>query len=144
MEQLKLKVKKLHKDAQLPSKAHETDSCYDLYAVKDTKIPSSGGCGYVSTGIALGLPKGYGAKISGRSGFSHDQKCTIGAGEIDNEYTGEVKVLVFNFSAYPLVVTKGTKFAQFKLQRVIQAEVVEVDSLDDTTRGDKGFGSSGQ
>ena len=144
MESLKLKVKKLHRDAKVPTKARPTDTCWDLYAVRDTRIPSSGGCAYVGTGIALGLPKGFSAKISPRSGFSEQQKCTTGAGEIDNEYTGEVKVLIFNFSAYPLVITKGTKFAQFKLQRIYSVDIEEVTELEQTTRGDQGFGSSGQ
>jgi len=140
---LQLRVKKLHKDAIIPTKAHSTDMCYDLYAVKDTRIPSSGGRAYVSTGIALGLPEGFGAKISGRSGFSEQQQCMTGAGEIDPDYRGEVKVLVFNFSAYPLTITKGTKFAQFKLQKMYKAEIVEVTELEETVRNEKGFGSSG-
>ncbi|MGV8131296.1 MAG: dUTP diphosphatase [Candidatus Pacearchaeota archaeon] len=144
---LKIYVEKIHKDAKAPTKEFPNDACWDLYATKDTKIPSSGSCEWVSTGIRLRLPKGYFARIYGRSGYSKSEKTMIGAGVIDEGYTGELKVLVFNFSAYPLVVTKGTKFAQMSLHRLIPTEVEEVKSIDDlgtTARGDKGFGSSGK
>jgi dUTP pyrophosphatase len=140
-----LKVYLAHKNAKLPDKANETDACWDLYANKDTRIPSAGSCEWVSTGIKLRLPKGYFARVYGRSGFSRDNKIMIGAGVIDEGYTGELKVLVFNFSAYPLTIVAGTKFAQFSLHKRCYIDLEQVkteEELGTTERGEKGFGSS--
>lgn len=144
-ELLEIKVKKVVSTAKAPTKAYSSDAGWDLYASKDIKIPSSGGMAWVPTGVKLGLPKGYWAKIEAKSGFSMDKKIDIGAGVIDEGYTGEVKVLVYNFSAYPLMIIAGDKLAQFTLHRNIDANIIEVsDELEDTERGSKGFGSSGK
>lgn len=138
-----IKVKKLSPDAKAPFKAKPTAIGWDLYALKNTTIPSSGGMKWVETGIALELPKGYWAKIEGRSGYSLDHKIDVGAGIIDNDYTGPIKVLIYNFSAYPTIINKGDRFAQIVLHKEVHAEIEEVEELAETARAADGFGSTG-
>ena len=145
MQSLELKVLLTHPKAKLPEKAHIDDAAWDLFTSKDARIPSSGSCEWVNTGLKIKLPEGYFARFYGRSGYSKDNKIMIGAGLIDENFLGEWRVLVFNFSAYPLTIPAGTKFAQFSLHRRIHADVKQITSeteLGETTRGEKGFGSS--
>lgn len=138
-----LKVKKLHPEAQLPSKSREADEGYDLYSLEDIDL-APGETAKVKTGIALGLPKDYWAKIEGRSGLA-SQGITVFGGVIDNEYVGEIIVCLHNSNHWAgKRIGKGNKIAQFVLHKHRHLSIIEVTELDTTNRGEAGFGSSGQ
>lgn len=140
---LEMKIELLGANSKVPTKAHDTDACFDLYSSKYTRIVSAGGREWVPCGIKIKLPEGYFARIYGRSGFSYEQKVLVGAGVIDEDYVGEWRVLVYNFSPEPLMIPAGTRIAQFALHRRWDATFVTVPDLENTVRGEKGFGSSG-
>lgn len=108
----------------------------------------------IPTGIAIKLPEvdcwpnttpyeTYEATIRPRSGLAVKQGISVHLGTIDNQYVGEIKVLVYNFSNHPIEIEPGMKIAQLVIQKVYLPEIIEVEELGDTERGVKGFGSSG-
>jgi dUTP pyrophosphatase len=136
-----LRVKKLSPDAKLPTKAHAGDLGYDLYCLEDTTILKDT-ITLVRTGIACGFPAGYGGIIKDRSSVATKMRLEVWAGVIDNAYIGEIKVAFYNpFTTQ--VFSAGDKIAQMVLVATLDEEVVEVDDLIETSRGDKGFGSTG-
>lgn len=155
-------VKKLHPDAKLPTKAKSGDFGYDMYALEKTVL-RPGTVTKVRTGIALGFPSGFGGIICDRSGIATKPEYQVFkvAGVVDNGYTGEVIVALFNpvklnwnirslphqpwhrMHSAPVVINPGDKIAQIVLQRVWDFPVVEVDELEATERGSDGFGSTG-
>jgi len=97
----------------------------------------------VSTGIALGIPEGNYGRIAPRSGLSYKNGIDIGAGVIDSDYTGEIKVLLINISNEPFEVEVGDRIAQIIIGKYLVTEIEEVEKLDESERGDAGFGSTG-
>src|SRR5690625_1431125 len=97
----KIGFKRLNDDATLPTKAHPTDSGFDLYASEDVII-EPGDTEIVPTGIAVGLPKGFEAQVRPRSGVTAKTKLRVQLGTIDNGYTGEIGVIVDNIESRPL------------------------------------------
>lgn len=160
---MKLKIKKLHKDAIIPKKSNPTDSGLDLCALEDGIIyPNRQE--FVRTGIAIQLPKPvemgiyptelgvkfrqtiiWEAQIRPRSGLAKKKLITItnSPGTIDNHYRGEICILLFNLGEENFYYKKGDRIAQIVICPVVTPEVIEVDELDDTDRGDGGFGSTG-
>ena len=138
---LTLKVKVLNDDATLPTQAHDTDAGIDLYASKK-EIVVGGSVKRIETGIALGIPKGYFAKVFDRSGFGMKSSISFKAGVIDEGYTGEVGLIAANTGPYPVTIEKGTKVAQIVLLPYPKVQIKEVKTLGKTDRGDKGFGST--
>lgn len=138
-----LKVKRLCEEAKLPTKSRDSDEGYDLYCLEDFDI-GAGETVKVKTGVALGIPEGYWAKIEGRSGLA-SKGITVYGGVIDNEYIGEVIVCLHNSNHWKgEKFTKGSKIAQFVLHKHRHLDIIEVTELDTTSRGEAGFGSSGQ
>ena len=135
-----MKVVRLTPTAILPVRAHVTDLGYDLFADSSEKI-IHGETVKISTGIAIGFPPGYGGFIKDRSSMASKGLFTTG-GVIDNGYTGEISVMMTN-SGSEYYISKGDKIAQLVLIPVTNVEIEEVDSLGETDRGSKGFGSSG-
>lgn len=157
---MKILIKKIHDDAIAPEFAHATDSGADLYTVKDLSLgPRQKGI--APTGICIALPPGFGATIRNKSGntvkgvsckikvneeglyASGRVDITVYLGTIDNAYRGELGIMVRNDSDFPVVIPKGTKLAQLVLEKIYQCDFEEVDDLDQTDRGDGGFGSTG-
>lgn len=138
-----LRCKKLHPDAILPVKAHKTDAGYDLFALGCGQI-DAGGVLKIPTGIAIAIPAGYVGIISDRSGVGSKGIKVMG-GVVDHGYTGDITVCLANINGrnYSHAINKGDKIAQIVIMPIFQGEVVEVDELDDSARGDKGFGSTG-
>lgn len=99
----------------------------------------------IPTGIAIALPDGYEAQIRPRSGlaFKHGISVVNAPGTIDSDYRGEIKVLLINLGDEPFTVTRGMRVAQMVIAPVSQAKWQQVESLDETTRSDAGFGSTG-
>ncbi len=139
---MELKVKKIHKDAVLPSRAHEFDAGLDLYSTQDLDL-LSGERKQIKTGIAMAIPEGYVGLIWDKSGLSFKYGLKVFGGVIDSGYRGEVRVIIANTSQTKYEVKKGQKIAQLLIQKVELMSVVESDLLSDTQRGIGGFGSTG-
>ena len=137
-----IKVKRLNSWATTPTRANPTDAGLDLYAADVITIEPK--CKYlVSTAIAVSIPDGYVGYVKPRSGLAVKHAIDVMAGVIDSSYRGEVKVLLINLGNSDFRVSPGDRIAQLVIQKVELWTPVVVDELDDTARGDKGFGSSG-
>ncbi len=95
------------------------------------------------TNIAISIPEGYVGLIWPRSGLAAKNGIDVFAGVIDSGYRGEIKVCLYNSSQINFEINKGDRIAQIIFHKLPQTEMLEVDSLDDSIRGDSGFGSSG-
>lgn len=144
-----IKIKKLTETAIMPTKAHEEDAGFDLYADEDKVIqPMSREA--IHTSIAIELPdlkeenREIYVRIAPRSGLSVKSGIDIFAGVIDRGYTGELVVCMFNSSKEEFKVNKGDKIAQFIPTIIYKDNLVEVSELGESKRGEKGFGSSGK
>lgn len=144
---LDLPVLRLDPDLPLPACARDGDAGVDLVAREDVTLAPAGGRALVPTGIAIALPEGYAGFVQPRSGlaFKHGVTCLNTPGLIDSGYRGELKVCLINHDpTEPFEVTRGERIAQLVVQAVEQVDFREVDALDESERGDKGFGSSGR
>lgn len=138
-----MKVKKLVDTAILPTKAHTGDLGYDLYAQQPLAI-FPGEVKLVSTGISIEFPEGYGALLRDRSSVATKQYLFVVAGVIDNGYTGEIKIALYNGGGDVAKIQEGTKIAQMILVPTVNFEVEEVTETTSVDgRGDNGFGSTG-
>ncbi len=126
----------------LPTYSYPGDAGADLRAASDVMIPAEGQA-MVSTGLKLALPEGYVGLIWPRSGLAVKQGLDTGAGVVDSSYRGEIKVLLFNHSHLARTLKKGDRVAQILVQKVETVQFIQVDQLEDTRRGDSGFGSTG-
>ena len=136
-------VKKLDPAATLPTKANDTDAGYDLYALEDSEIGANNHK-LIKTGISMAIPKGYVGLIWPRSGLAYKSGLDVFAGVIDAGYRGDVGVILYNSRvSNHYQVKKGDRIAQILFQKVKTFDLVEVDDLDDSQRGQGGFGSSG-
>ena len=142
---MNMKVKRLTETAILPSRNKDGDVGYDIYADEDINRTSDTS-ETIKTGIAIELPEGYGALLVGRSGRTSQTPLRVNLGVIDNGYRGELLVMndiLTNGSRKIERFKKGDKIAQLIIIPIIDLEVTEVETLSDSNRGDKGFGSSG-
>lgn len=138
-----LKIKLLSNLAKVPTKANEYDAGFDLYSTQDVVI-KPGHRQVVSTGIAMEIPCGYVGLIWPRSGMSVKKGCDVLAGVIDAPYRGEIKVCLQNCDLYEdIVIKSGDKIAQILIQKIPNFTIVVTDELSETSRGENGFGSSG-
>lgn len=140
---MELKIKKVHPRAMVPTYAHVGDAGFDLFAVEDVLV-SVGARVLVGTGIAMEIPLGYVGLIWDKSGLSMNHGLKNLGGVIDAGYRGEIKAGVVNLSDEDYTIRAGHKVAQMLIQKVAHAEILEVDELSDTTRGEGGFGSTGK
>ena len=143
---MKVDIKILHKNASQPAYQTEQSAGMDLTAQIDepVKIEPHGRV-IIPTGIAISLPVGYEAQIRGRSGMAAKFGITLanGVGTIDADYRGEIMVLLVNFSADDFTINDGERIAQMVIARHEQGEFVEVEELDETERGEGGYGHTG-
>jgi dUTP pyrophosphatase len=140
-----IQIKKLREEAILPYKAHATDAGHDLFAAEEvTVLP--GESALIGTGFAMALPEGTEAQLRPRSGIALKHQVTLlnSPGTIDADYRGEVKIILINHGKEPFHVTAGMKIAQMVIAPVLASYISEVAELDDTQRGEGGFGSTGQ
>jgi dUTP pyrophosphatase len=141
-----LRFARLADEAREPTRAHDGDAGYDLYAVEAATL-GPGERASVGTGIAVAIPEGWAGLVLPRSGLAARHGITIpnAPGLIDSGYRGEVRVLLLNSDPHePFEVVAGDRIAQLLLVRHEAPEVLEVESLDETVRGAGGFGSSGR
>lgn len=137
-----LKVKFISEYARLPTRGSEKAAGYDLYSAHDSSIPAWDKQ-LISTDIAIALPDGYYGRIAPRSGLAVKHGIHVGGGVIDPDYTGTIKVLLFNLSDQEFTVNRGDRIAQLILEKFITVPVIQVYELDPTIRGLGGFGSTG-
>jgi len=141
---MNLKVKRINADAKLPTRGSEGAAGYDLQSVESCVIlPSKRAV--VATGISIELPIGVYGRIAPRSGLAVKNGIQVGAGVVDADYRGEVKVVLFNHDdTKQYVIKPGDRIAQLVLERCETPSVEEIFDISDTQRGEGGFGSTGQ
>ena len=138
----RLKVKKLDPKAILPAKGSASAAGYDICALENSVVPAKGkAC--IPTGLALVVPEGNYARLAPRSGLASKNFIDVGAGVVDSDYRGEVKVLLFNFGSEDFPVSAGDRIAQCIIEKYTPTVMEEIDELPSTQRGAGGFGSTG-
>ena len=143
-----LRIKRCSTTAILPTKAHDTDACYDIYAdladVSFVVIPPHKHCS-IRSGFCTSIPKGYFASVYARSGMGCKRGLRLAnsVGVIDSDYRGEWLVVLHNDSDENQTIHHGDRIAQFAVLPVLSTELIEVSELDETDRGSGGFGSYG-
>lgn len=135
-------VKLLSEHGRLPTKGSPLSAGYDIYCAHATVVAAMD-FGLVKTDISIRPPKGTYARIAPRSSLALKSGINIGAGVIDEDYTGPVGAIVFNNSRVDFKVERGDRVAQIILEKIAHAEVREVQCLQETERGSGGFGSTG-
>lgn len=142
---MKIKVKKLHSDAIIPQYQSAEAAGFDLHAYEDCTL-QPGQRVLVGTALAMALEPGYELQIRPRSGLAYKHGITVlnAPGTVDSDYRGEIKVLLINHSDEVFTITKGERIAQGVVKEVIVATMHEVQSLQETERGESGFGSTGR
>lgn len=139
-----LRIKKLDPEISIPSYAHADDAGLDISSAEELLL-EPGERALVSTGFAMALPPGYAAFVQPRSGLAARSGISIvnTPGLIDCHYRGEVKVIMINLGREPFQVKRGDRIAQMVIQKVESAKLEIADELDQTARGEGGFGSTG-
>jgi dUTP pyrophosphatase len=145
---MRLFIKRLNdaKDLPLPKYMTKGSVGLDLYAnVKEDTIILPNEIRLIPTGISISLPDGYEAQIRPRSGLAlkHGISLVNTPGTIDSDYRGEINLILINFGKEPFTVRRGDRIAQMVINKVEIPEVIEVEELDSTERGEGGFGSTG-
>lgn len=138
---MELKVKRLTPAAKLPSYGHPGDAGLDLFAAERYQL-KKGEIRAVGTGVKMAIPPGHVGLVWDKSGISLKGVHRL-AGVVDAGYRGEVRVVMINLGEAPFEIEPGMKIAQMLIQPVLEAEVRETGDLDDTSRGEGGFGSTG-
>lgn len=138
-----LKFKKTHELAKLPTKNHESDTGYDVYSVEDKIIPARGSS-VVEVGLKFAaIPEGYWVKVESRSGLGFKHGIFAHPGIIDAGYRGDAGVKLYNLTDIDYQVKIGDRIAQFAIYFNLSMPV-EWGEIEDSSRGEKGFGSSGK
>eukprot|EP01025_Chloroclados_australasicus_P004610 TRINITY_DN1118_c1_g1_i1.p2 TRINITY_DN1118_c1_g1~~TRINITY_DN1118_c1_g1_i1.p2 ORF type:complete len:191 (+),score=24.97 TRINITY_DN1118_c1_g1_i1:70-642(+) len=137
-----LQIKKLSEKAIVPTRGSKKAAGLDLYSSEGLTIPARGRA-LVKTDIAISLPGHTYGRIAPRSGLAVKHGIDCGAGVIDEDYTGELKVLLFNHSDEDFIVGEGDRVAQLIVVCIEQLEPQVVVELTATDRGSAGFGSTG-
>jgi dUTP pyrophosphatase len=142
---MKLKIKKLNEEAQIPKYATPGAAGFDLSAIETIGI-GPGETKLVKTGLAVAVPIGYELQVRPRSGTSLKTGLRVAnaPGTVDSDYRGEVCVIMNNTGNEHYYIAKGDRIAQGVICPVFQVEFEETDTLDDTARGAGGFGSTGR
>lgn len=148
---MKIRIKKLHKDAIIPTYATNGSAAVDLYTIEDYMIKaiSDQPVKFIRTGISIEMPEGYYAEIYNRSGLSSKRELIIISSRIiDNDYRGEIIIPMKLIASLPphwgAPIKKGDRIAQMIVKKYEKIEFEEVDDLNETDRGNGGFGSSGK
>ena len=142
-----IEVETVHPDAVFPKYAYPSDSGFDLHSTQDLEIGPFGRI-LVPTGLKVSIPQGYEIQVRPKSGLAIKQGLTVlnTPGTVDQGYTGEIQVIVFNTNNYSVLIPKGMKVGQAVLCPVVCGDYVRfesVNSIEDKDRGDNGFGSTG-
>lgn len=144
---LTLEVLLLRPSARVPARASEGAAGLDLCADLDAPVAlAPGAFALVATGVAIALPPGHEGQVRPRSGLAAKHGVTVlnAPGTIDEDYRGEIKVVLINHGPREHVIASGDRVAQLVIARVEKPRIVEVTTLDATSRGGGGFGSTGR
>ena len=134
---------KLDEGAKIPTKAHETDAGFDIYAREKQIVPAKE-CAVFDTGVHIELPHNTVGMLKSKSGLNVKHGI-VNEGVIDVGYTGPIKVKLYNHSGYDYTVEAGDKISQLVILPLADVGALElVDELEETDRGNNGFGSSGK
>ena len=141
-----MKIPFLRLDPELPEpkRAHEGDAGIDLHAATDVRL-GPGEWTMVPTGIAVAIPSGHAGLVAPRSGLAARSGVGVvnGPGVVDSGYRGEINVILINHGTDLLELERGDRIAQLVVVPIVEPELVEVEELSESVRGDGGFGSSG-
>ena len=146
MERLQIKFKKLNENACMPTFGTEYSAGADLYSAEEEVVVNPGETAFIGTGIAVQIPTGLVGLVYARSGLA----CKKGlapankVGVIDSDYRGEVKVALHNHGKESQTVLKGERIAQMVITSYFACDYIESEELDQTVRGEGGFGSTGR
>ena len=144
---LEIPVTRLDPGLPVPAHARPGDAGVDLRAAESVTIAAGGHRALVPTGLAVAIPRGYAGFVQPRSGLAlkHGITCLNTPGLIDSDYRGELKVLLVNTDPdTDFEIARGDRIAQLVIQAVEHPDFVEVDQLEDTERGEGGFGHTGR
>jgi len=137
---VKIRIQKIDPSAKLPSFAYDGDGGMDIFSCEEC-ILSPGEIKAVGTDLKIAIPEGYAGFVWDKSGLALEGLTTL-AGVLDSGYRGEVKVVLLNVGRKPYHIKKHQKIAQLVIQKVERPEITE-EVLDDSERGERGFGSTG-
>lgn len=142
-----IKVELVHEDAVLPKYAYPSDSGFDLHATEEVIIGPFGRA-LIPTGLKVSFEEGYEIQVRPKSGLAIKQGLTVlnTPGTVDQGYTGEIQVIVFNTNNTTVTIPKGMKVGQGVLCPVVQGKYVSIEQVgqvEDKDRGNNGFGSTG-
>ena len=144
---MKVEIKRLEgNDLELPSYETKNSAGMDLRAcITENIVLKKGERKLIKTGISIALPENYEAQVRPRSGLALKNGITVlnTPGTIDADYRGEIGVILINLGDSDFTIERGMRIAQMVITPVVQAELVEVKELDETSRGKGGFGSTG-
>ena len=137
-----LRVVRLSEKARIPTKGTPLSSGYDLYAATDMIVEPHGKA-IVPLDLMVAVPPGTYGRVAPRSGLAAKHFIDIGAGVIDEDYRGPISVVLFNHGDSQFEVKQGDRVGQLICEKIVYPGIVEVSTLDDTDRGEGGFGSTG-
>lgn len=143
----RVQFRRLRPDAIVPRYMSAGAAGLDLCAAIDQPIVlAPGASAAVGTGLAMAIPSGFEGQVRPRSGLAKNHQVTVvnAPGTIDSDFRGHCMVLLINLGREPFTISPTDRIAQLVIAPVVQAELVEVEALDDTERGGGGFGSTGR
>lgn len=148
VEKVRVKIERIPGQEDVPLPVYETEGASGMdirAAVREAVVLRPGEIALVPTGLKVAIPWGYEAQIRARSGLA--LKNGIGLvnapGTIDSDYRGEIRLIMINWGQEPFIIHRGDRIGQMIIHRVLRAELMEVETLDSTERGEGGFGHSG-
>lgn len=137
------KIVLLSEEAKIPTRGSPYSAGYDLYSAQEALVPKNGSK-LIDIGVAIGLNYGTYGRIAPRSGLATKYMLSVGAGVVDCDYTGPLKVLLFNHSSQDYHVRIGDRIAQLIITKIEMSNIELVDNLTQTLRSSNGFGSTGK
>lgn len=141
---LKIKIKKLTPSSRIPLKGSSGAAGYDLYSDSDYRV-MKGERVLIKTGISIEIPEGYYGRIAPRSGLALKHGIDVLAGVIDSDYRGEIGVILLNTDEnFSFPISKGDRVAQIIFEKCMDSEFIETVTLENSSRLDGGFGSTGK
>jgi len=138
-----IQVKLLTENSKPPTRNTPTDAGLDLYA-SEAALINGRGWKAVSVGISISIPDGFYARIAPRSGLAYKYGLDVFAGVVDSGYRGEIKVIIYNAGEKDYLINAGDKIAQLIIEKCYLWNTLIVDELNESSRGERGFGSSGK
>lgn len=143
---MNIKIKKLKDNAVVPTRGSKYAAGADLYSAENDLYIEDRQTVMIGTGIAMEIPEGYVGLVYARSGLACKEGLAPAnkVGVIDSDYRGEIKVALYNQSGQKKLVKKGERIAQIVIVPFLAPEFTEVSELDETDRGEGGFGSTGK